>query len=108
MICSGRALLARPRAIAVVIDEITAIRPAPWRHVLARQNPDVLRHAKRPHVEIPVRAALHFLIQRREFPEIEGIVIGICVSQQRQQRMIEDFFKAFGAAGVGFQVGCET
>ena len=83
MIWSGRKRCSlRAGAVDVVIDEVRRIRLAARRHVLAGQNPDLLRRAQRAEVEQPVGAAVDFLIERCQLPQVEGVMTGLtCASR---------------------------
>src|ERR1700687_4464906 len=81
-------------AVFVIIDQLRAVCPAARRDVLRRQGPNFRRDAEeRVEVQIPVRAAVHFQIERREFPEIKGVVNRVHLLQQREQRVIEDLLQ---------------
>src|SRR5581483_8264355 len=101
----GEALLVRAGAVEVIIDQARAVRLAARRDILTGKYPDTLGHTQWAEVEIPVRRAVDFLVKRREFPEVKGVVHRGDLPQQSQQWMVRDFFEAVGGLGALGEMG---
>ena len=92
-------------AVLVVIDRARAVRLAADADVLARQDPDLLRHAQeRVGLQQPVGAAVDLQVELRQLPEVEAVEQRVHRAQQRQQRMVGDFLDALGGLRRQVQV----
>ncbi len=91
-------------AVEVGIDEVRTVRLAERRDEVRRERPDTIGDAERARLEEPVGAADDLLGERRQLPQVEGVVDGIDLGEERQERMLRHLLDVFDGARERLQV----